>query len=95
MIVVRRSERGFTVDGHARYATHGQDIVCAAVSTLVSAFYLSARELTSDEIKADFKPGKAVIGYKNLSDKGNLLLDSLFCGLRMVANEFPDYVRVE
>lgn len=94
MIVVRRSEQGFTVDGHARYAPHGQDIVCAAVSTLLTAFYLSVKELTHDEIKADFKPGHATIEYRNLSDKGKLLVDSFFVGVKMIADNYPAFVRV-
>lgn len=94
MITITRYEQGFTVDGHAGYAPHGQDIVCAAVSTLLTAFYLSVEELTHDEIKADSKPGHAVIEYGNLSKEATLLVDSFFVGVKMVADEYPAYVRV-
>lgn len=32
--------KGFTVEGHARFAPHGQDLVCAAVSMLAQSVLL-------------------------------------------------------
>lgn len=95
MITVTRNKNGFSLKGHAGYAPHGQDVVCAAVSTLLQAFNLSVRELTTDEIKADMAAGNAVIQYGNLSAKGQLLLDSFFVGLKMIADEFPANVRIQ
>ena len=95
MITITRTNSSITINGHAGYATHGQDIVCAAVSTLVQGFLLSVDKLTTDELKTHTGHGKALIEYGNLSDSGKLLVDSFFVGLKMVADEFPDYVRVE
>lgn len=94
MIEVNRSGSGLTIQGHAGFAPHGQDIVCAAVSALVQTFCASVEELTADPIKADFSPGEAVIQYGNLSDSAKLLEDSLFVGLKMIADNYPDHVRV-
>ena len=95
MIEVKRGGNSISVHGHAGYAPHGQDVVCAAVSTLLQALCLSIYKLTQDQVKADFKPGNAVIEYGNLSESGKLLVDSFFVGVKMIADEFPDYVRVE
>lgn len=95
MITITRTDSSITVDGHAGYAPHGQDIVCAAVSTLVQGFLLSMDKLTVDELKTHTGAGKALIEYGNLSDSGKLLVDSFFIGVKMVADEFPDYVRLE
>ena len=94
MIVVNRHDGGISIKGHAGYAPHGQDIICAAVSTLVQAFCASVQELTTDEIEANFGPGKADIRYGNLSEAAKLLEDSLFVGLKLIADNYPDYVRV-
>ena len=37
-----------SIQGHAGYAEHGKDIVCAAVSTLTQVFIDSVDKLTSD-----------------------------------------------
>lgn len=94
MIEVKRHSGGISVKGHAGYAPHGQDIVCAAVSTLVQAFCASVEELTADEIRADYSPGNANIQYGNLSDGAKLLEDSLFVGLKLIADNYPAFVRV-
>lgn len=93
--VDQQGNNRISVTGHAGYAPHGQDIVCAAVSTLVQAFIASVEKLTTDKIKVDMAAGKAVIQYGNLSAQGQVLVDSLFVGINMIADEFPDYVRVE
>jgi uncharacterized protein YsxB (DUF464 family) len=95
MITITHESGCIKLIGHAGYAPHGQDVVCAAVSTLLQAFCLSIYKLTQDEVKTDLKPGNAVIEYGNLSESGKLLVDSFFVGAKMIADEFPDYVRVE
>lgn len=95
MIVVTQTDSGITIEGHAGYAPRGQDIVCAAVSTLLQGFLNAVDELTADKLNTEIGAGKAVIEYGNLSGSGKLLVDSFFVSLKMVADEFPDYVRVE
>lgn len=94
MIEVKRTDSGITVKGHAGYAPHGQDVVCAAVSTLVQTLFVSVKELTADEIKADMAAGNAVIQYGNLSKEARLLVDSFFVGIQMIADSYPENVRI-
>lgn len=94
MITVTCYDCGFTIKGHSGYAPIGQDIVCAAVSTLVQTFLVSVEEFTHDEIKSDMAAGNAVIEYGNLSKDAQLLLDSFFLGLKHIAEIYPAFVRV-
>ena len=94
MIVIHRQKDGITVTGHAGYAEPGKDIVCAAVSALLQAFIESVEKLTDDELKCDIRAGNAVIRYRNLSAGAQLLLDSFFIGVQMIAVTYPDYVRI-
>lgn len=94
MITITHRPGSITVAGHSGYAPIGKDIVCAGISTLLQAFVVSVHKLTSDEIKADMRAGKAVVEYGNLSGSGKLLVDSFFIGVKMIADEYPDYVRV-
>lgn len=92
-ISVRKDK--ITVSGHAGYAAAGKDIVCAGVTALTQALIRSLEELTRDEIKYVVSPGKADIHYRNLSEAGKLLVDSFFIGICLIADEFPDHVRIE
>lgn len=48
MIVVEINRQGVTTDGHAGFAEHGKDIVCAGVSTLAVTLSDSLTGLTQD-----------------------------------------------
>lgn len=91
--VVHRKGR-ISVVGHADYAPFGRDIVCAGVSALVQTFVESVSMLTDDEILIDMASGYTAIRYENLSENGQLLLDSFFIGLNMIAESYPNNVRV-
>ena len=94
MIEVNVKPDGITVDGHAEYAEPGKDIFCAGVTALTQTLIGSIEELTTDNIEYDISPGKANIKFGNLSDVSQTLVDSFFIGVCMIADEFPDYVRV-
>lgn len=94
MIKIDHSKAKITITGHAGYAPPGQDIVCAAISTLTQVFVASMEQLTTDNIKTVIEPGNAVIEHGNLTEEGKLLLDSFFVGIRMIADSYPNYVQL-
>lgn len=94
MITVKRLENGIEITGHAHYDEPGKDIVCAAVSVLVQTLIVSIEELTQDNIEYVLSPGTADIKYGNLSTGAQTLVDSFFIGVRMIADEYPAYVRM-
>lgn len=89
---VRRD--GITVKGHANYAVSGSDIVCAGVTALAQTLIKSIEDLTDDKIEYEISPGRVDIKYGNLSEKSKTLVDSFFIGICMIAEEFPEYVRI-
>ena len=82
------------ISGHAGYAPAGYDIVCAGVTALTQGLVRSMEGLADDRIETDIGSGMASIQYGDLSEKGRLLIDSFFIGICMIAEEFPDYVRI-
>ena len=94
MIEVSVGQDGVKMSGHANYAVEGKDIVCAGVSTLVQTLIASIENLTKDKIEYDISPGRADIKYGNLSEKAKTLIDSFFIGICMIADEFPENIRI-
>ena len=94
MIVITRYNNGFTVKGHAGYAPIGQYIACAGVSTLAQALIDSIEMLTSDQIKYVSEPGLVEIKHGDLSADAKLLIDSFFVGVGLIAETYPDNVRI-
>lgn len=94
MIVVSVTSNRVTVEGHAGYAKSGEDIVCAASSVLTQNLIASIEELTDDKIKYELTEGLAKIEFKDLSDRGKILIDSFFIGICDIATNFPNCVKV-
>lgn len=94
MITITHRNNTITVRGHAGYAEIGKDIVCASISTLTQVFVASVGEMTDDKLKCEIRAGNAVISYKNLSERAQVLLDSFFIGCRMIAEAYPQHVRI-
>lgn len=95
MIAVSVRKGRITVSGHAGFAETGKDIVCAGVTALIQTLIKSASDLTEDKIEYEISPGRADIYYGDLSEAGKLLVDSFFIGICLIADEFPDHVRIE
>lgn len=95
MIVVNITQTGLTVDGHAGYAKTGNDIICAAVSVLAQGLIHSLDALTDDRISYHLRDGHIDIGYENLSEQGNLLIDSFFIAVSDVQHTYGEkYVKI-
>ena len=95
MIVVTCNHNRITVHGHADYAEQGKDIVCAGISAITQSFIVSVEELTDEQIKYDISPGRADIYIGNPGEVAQLLIGSFLIGCRLVAEEYPEYVRIE
>ena len=94
MIVVKVTLNGITVDGHAEYAEHGKDIVCAGVSVLTQNLINSIEALTKDEISYEVAPAQIHINYENLSETSRFLIDSFFLGISEIQRAYPKYVQI-
>ena len=94
MIVVTRKQNGITIKGHAGYAEPGKDIVCAAVSILTQTLIKSFEDITAAKIKYSISPGTADIKYRDLTGSAHTLLNSFFIGIKMLADEYPEYVQL-
>lgn len=94
MVTITRSRSSITIEGHAGYAPRGQDIVCAGISTLVQTLVQSFEDLCTDEITYHLKPGWVEIKHGDLSAKGQVLVNSFFIGIYMIADRYPNHVKV-
>lgn len=94
MIAVSVRKDKITVSGHAGYAAAGKDIVCAGVTALTMSLVKSLNDLTENNIDYEMSPGKVDVHYGDLSEAGKLLVDSFFIGICLIANEYPDNVRI-
>lgn len=94
MITITRTDDRIIIDGHAGYAPNGKDIVCAGVSALAQTLVASIEELTEDKITYCISAGKVDIKHGNLSERAQLLVNSFFVGVQMIADTYPKHVKI-
>ena len=95
-----REYRGFTCMGHAGYARRNQpDIVCAAVSVLVTNTINSLTELAGEKVNlvTNEETGFIQCDFEGrLQEKSKFLLDSMVFGLQTISKDYGcKYVQVK
>jgi len=82
---------GFEISGHAGYAHHGEDIVCAAVSVLSLNTANALSELTSNQVDIQMnEDGYLQVMAKELDSYGELLLDAFALGILNIYNDYSN-----
>ena len=89
---------GFKIKGHAEYAEHGQDIVCAAASFLAITVENSLELQLHREGTTTMKSGEL---FYRLPDgltedelrQAQIILQVLDTGFRNLEKEYPNYVQ--
>lgn len=88
MIEVSVRKNKVELKGHAgRKGKDGIDRACTAVSALTNSLINSLQDLTEDKITTDLGSGSALIEWKELSEKGKLLIDSWFLAMTDINQE--------
>jgi uncharacterized protein YsxB (DUF464 family) len=93
--------RRFSLRGHADAAEYGQDIVCAAVSILVTNAINSSEHLLNvciandDQVApGDVKCAIPVLEQGAKNDQLQLLFEAMVYGIQQVAEQYPDFVKL-
>lgn len=87
-----------TISDHSGYADAGEDIVCAGISILITTFENSLEELTNDKyaVMADEGDSPVIdIVIENPSEESQLLFKSLLVGLKLIKEEYNDYISLD
>ena len=89
----------FEVKGHANFAEHGYDIVCAGVSAVTVGTVNAIEKLAGIELPVKVKSGfvsSKVPSFDEatVNEKVQLLLESMLVMIESIANSYGDYVEL-
>ena len=82
------------IKGHAFYDTYGKDIVCAAVSSIVTTTINSILALTEDGIKYDTQDGNVSITVVSDSQVVQKLLNVMLNMLKELTSDYPKNIKI-
>lgn len=87
------------VSGHANADEHGRDLICASISVLGQTVILGLYEIAKIDVKYEIRDGYLSLTLpENLTEEerqqANLLLDTMFMGIKYTAESYPGYIRI-
>ncbi len=90
---------GFSVSGHSGYAEAGQDIVCAAISAVVSMAEATINEVCGAKAKVRVKDEQARVTLMlpvscDEEESVQAVLAGMMLYLCSLRDEYPDYIEV-
>ena len=82
--------------GHANYADHGEDLVCAAASSIVFALlgWLESNSEKLDYVNADVHEGDVKIACEG-GEQTAAVFEMTAIGLLQLADSYPDHVTID
>lgn len=93
-----RTIRGFTMDGHANFAEHGEDIVCAGVSAVAYGTVNSIEALLKVKLRVKLpEPGHMDARVPDIAEPQTsrdvqLLLESMIEMIKGIASSYKQHV---
>lgn len=91
----------FTMEGHAEFAEHGKDLVCAAATAVSFGALNAILSLTEADLQIDqgeeggflrcVVPGNL---SENEQEKVQLLLESMIVSLQTIERDYGEYIKI-
>ncbi len=94
LLVKEQQSIGFICKGHSGYAEQGEDIVCAAISSLTQFCISCAEELS---IPVQYDKGDALLkcSVTHPDPIFTILLNTLRKNMMQLEEDFPEFIHVE
>ena len=88
--------KGFLISGHSGYAGHGEDIVCAAVTSAVRLCDAVIRDSFGVPAEVSADDSLAEISFRLLADDERAVgvVRGLRIYLSQLSEEYPDFIKV-
>ena len=86
-------------DGHTGYGIEGEDIVCAALSSIIQTAVLGLMRVAG--ISADVETNDGYLSFElpklNENDRHNadMILDTMLCGIADLNEGYSDFIELE
>lgn len=94
-VTTTKQANGYTqivVNGHANYASKGQDLVCAGVSAIVIGTCNALYELIPDYDGVVMEENQICITVHQPTERSNLILETMLIQLQTVQQKYAKYI---
>ena len=95
MIKVLKKENIIEITGHSNYDTLGKDIVCSAVSSIVTTTINGIISIDEKAISYNYKNDKMTITNLKKDEITDKLLNNMLDLLKSLAKDYPKNINVK
>ena len=95
MIKVLKNDDLIEINGHSNYDTLGKDIVCSAVSSIVTTTINGIISIDEKAISYKYKNDKLTIANIKKDEITNKLLNNMLDLLKSLAKDYPKNINVK
>ena len=90
------NQASIEVKGHAGYAVHGKDIVCASISTacILTANLIEKLNLSYNIIDLVCDEGYFRLKVNTVDNTINGIFENLECTMEDIAKQYPKYLKI-
>ena len=93
MIIINTKRDRITIDGHAGFDDLGHDVVCAAVSSIVTTTVEAIASFDKDAINVKSKSGHVTIDILKHDDITEILLGNMQACIEEVRKGYPKNIK--
>ena len=96
-VLIRFEEEKFVsleVKGHAKSAPHGEDLICAAVSAVITGGANAIKNLKDLDIKLD-EGHASFIAKNSLSSHDEIVMETIITGLKTIAEDNGQFIQIK
>lgn len=99
MIIVKidgenKEFKSLIVKGHAESDVHGQDLICAGVSSVLTGGFNSVKE--NQEFEMILENGYALLKLKGkLTYHDEIVIETMITSLKTIAESYPKNIKIE
>ncbi len=91
---------GFEIEGHAAFAPHGEDIVCAGISILAQTTALGLQKVLELEPEIKIEEGYLKCHFqkpltREKQREAAVLMDTMVLGMEETARHYPGYLEIK
>ena len=94
MIKVKINKNQIEISGHAMYDDHGKDIVCAAVSSIVTTSINAILRFDKDAIKYENKSGYVKIDILKENKETKILILNMIELLEELQKDYKNNIKI-
>jgi hypothetical protein len=88
---------GFIIQGHAEFAEHGQDIVCAGASAIAQAALLGLKDFLGERVSFEKRPGFLEVSIERQAaseTQSKAIMRVLELGLQSICRAYAGHIDI-